>query len=269
MVPQTLLPLRRRRVGAGLPRFEGVNQTACVYVNGHFAGRHAGGYTRFVVDITPFVSVGENLVAVEADNRHDPDMPPLSADFTFFGGIYRDVSLLLTHKVHIAPTDMGSSGVYLSTPRVSAQSAEVDVRTLVANRSDRTARLRVEHRIFAPDGSEAARAGCPLVVEPGQVAEPVCRGIRIADPQLWDLDAPNLYRVLTRIVAEDGSELDCVSSSLGLRWFSFDPDKGFFLNGRPRKLVGTCRHQDYEGRGWALTDAMHERDIRLPEADGR
>ena len=129
--------------------------------------------------------------------------------------------------------------------------------------SDRTARLRVEHRIFAPDGSEAARAGCPLVVEPGQVAEPVCRGIRIADPQLWDLDAPNLYRVLTRIVAEDGSELDCVSSSLGLRWFSFDPDKGFFLNGRPRKLVGTCRHQDYEGRGWALTDAMHERDIRL------
>ena len=243
--------------------FEGVNQTACVYVNGHFAGRHAGGYTRFAVDITPFVSAGENLVAVEADNRHDPDMPPLSADFTFFGGIYRDVSLLLTHKVHIAPTDMGSSGVCLSTPRVSAQSAEVDVRTLVANRSDRTARLRVEHRIFAPDGSEAARAGCPLVVEPGQVAEPVCRGIRIADPQLWDLDAPNLYRVLTRIVAEDGSELDCVSSSLGLRWFSFDPDKGFFLNGRPRKLVGTCRHQDYEGRGWALTDAMHERDIRL------
>ena len=166
---------------------------------------------RFVVDVTPFVSAGENLVAVEADNRHDPDMPPLSADFTFFGGIYRDVSLLLTHKVHIAPTDMGSSGVCLSTPRVSVQSAEVDVRTLVANRSDRTARLRVEHRIFAPDGSEAARAGCPLVVEPGQVAEPVCRGIRIADPQLWDLDAPNLYRVLTRIVAEDGSGLDCVS----------------------------------------------------------
>ncbi|MDE5690939.1 MAG: beta galactosidase jelly roll domain-containing protein, partial [Alistipes sp.] len=243
--------------------FEGVDQFACVWVNGHFAGKHAGGYTRFVVDITPFVAPGENLVAVEADNRHDPDMPPLSADFTFFGGIYRDVGLLLTDKVHIAPTDMASSGVYLSTPRVTAQSAEVDIRTLVANRSGREARVRVEHRIFAPDGSEAARAEQELVVAPGQTAEPVCRGIRIADPQLWDLDAPNLYRVLTRIIDADGTELDCVSDPLGLRWFEFDPDKGFSLNGRPRKLVGTCRHQDYEGRGWALADAMHERDIRL------
>lgn len=69
--------------------------------------------------------------------------------------------------------------------------------------------------------------------------------------------------MLTRIVAEDGRVLDEVSNPLGLRWFSFDPDKGFSLNGRPRKLVGTCRHQDYLGRGWALTDEMHERDIRL------
>lgn len=80
---------------------------------------------------------------------------------------------------------------------------------------------------------------------------------------MWDIDEPNLYRVLTRIVDEDGRVLDEVSNPLGLRWFSFDPDKGFSLNGRPRKLIGTCRHQDYLGRGWALTDEMHERDVRL------
>lgn len=86
----------------------------------------------------------------------------------------------------------------------------------------------------------------------GSVAEQLRRGITIASPRLWDIDEPNLYRVLTRIVAEDGRVLDEVSNPLGLRWFSFDPDKGFSLNDRPRKLVGTCRHQDYLGRGWAL-----------------
>lgn len=243
--------------------FEGVNQTAEVWVNGHFAGRHAGGYTRFAVDITRWVAAGENLVAVEADNSHDPDMPPLSADFTFFGGIYRDVSLLLTDRVHVAPTDMGSPGVYLTTPSVSEREATLDVRTLAANGGSEAVRVRVEHRIMAPDGREAACGACWAEIPAGEAVEAVCRGIRIADPQLWDIAAPHLYRVLTHIVDEDGTLLDEVSNPLGLRWFAFDPDEGFMLNGRPRKLLGTCRHQDYEGRGWALSDAMHERDIRL------
>ena len=104
--------------------FEGANQVVRLYVNGHYAGKHTGGYTRFVFDITKYiVPGGENLFAVEVDNAHDPDIPPLSADFTFFGGIYRDVSLLLTDKVHVAPTDFGSPGVYLSTPEVTAEQA--------------------------------------------------------------------------------------------------------------------------------------------------
>ena len=86
--------------------FEGANQVVRLYVNGHYAGKHTGGYTRFVFDITKYiVPGGENLFAVEVDNAHDPDIPPLSADFTFFGGIYRDVSLLLTDKVLVAPSD--------------------------------------------------------------------------------------------------------------------------------------------------------------------
>ena len=104
--------------------FEGANQVVRLYVNGHYAGKHTGGYTRFVFDITKYiVPGGENLFAAEVDNAHDPDIPPLSADFTFFGGIYRDVSLLMTDKVHVAPTDFASPGVYLSTPEVTAERA--------------------------------------------------------------------------------------------------------------------------------------------------
>jgi len=244
--------------------FEGANQRVRLFVDGRFAGRHDGGYTRFVFDITPFVTPGAaSLLAVEVDNAHDPDIPPLSADYTFFGGIYRDVSLLLTDAVHVDPADFASSGVRLSTPEVSASRALVSVRTRVANRSAEPACVTVEHRIMAPDGREAARGCCRTTVAPGAVAETAVSDIRIDRPKLWDIDDPNLYRVVTRICAPDGRLLDEVSDPLGLRWFSFDPDRGFSLNGRPRKLVGTCRHQDYSGLGWALPDEMHERDVRL------
>ncbi|WP_418992068.1 glycoside hydrolase family 2 TIM barrel-domain containing protein [Alistipes sp.] len=249
--------------------FEGANQVTRAWVNGHYAGEHRGGYTRFVIDITRWVVPGgENLVALEVTNAHDPNIPPLSADYTFFGGIYRDVSLLVTDKVHVAPTDLASSGVYLTTPAVSADEATVEVRTLVANRRAEPARVRVEHRIAGPDGREAARVTQTVEVAAGEVAEQLSRPIRIARPHLWDIDSPNLYRVSTRILTEAGEVLDEVSNPLGFRWFEFDPDKGFSLNGRPRKLIGTCRHQDYLGRGWALTDAMHERDLRLLKAMG-
>lgn len=244
--------------------FEGANQEVRLYVNGHYAGEHRGGYTRFVFDITKYVVAGgENLLAVEVNNVHNPNIPPLSADFTFFGGIYRDVSLLLTEKVHVAPTDYASSGVYLTTPEVSAERAAVRIRTLVANEGAEAARIRIEHRILAPDGREVARAEDTVEIDPGEISEQLRDGIVIDRPQLWEIDDPNLYRVMTRIVSADGRLLDEVSNPLGLRWFSFDPEKGFSLNGRPCKLVGTCRHQDYLGRGWALSDEMHERDVRL------
>lgn len=244
--------------------FEGADQRVRLHVDGRPAGTHAGGYTRFVFDITDYVVPGrESLLAVEVDNSHDPDMPPLSADYTFFGGIYRDVSLLLTDAVHVDPTDRASSGVYLSTPEVSAAQAAVTVRTRVANRSAGAAEAVVEHRIYAPDGREAARSESRVTLEAGETVETTAEGIRIERPQLWDIDAPNLYRVATRVLTPEGRVLDEVSNPLGLRWFSFDPDRGFYLNGRPRKLIGTCRHQDYLGRGWALPDEMHERDVRL------
>ena len=113
-----------------------------------------------------------------------------------------------TDKVHVAPTDFGSPGVYLSTPEVTAERAAVEVRTLVANDGTEPVRVRIEHRIVGPDGREAARAEDMAEIAAGSVAEQLRRGITIASPRLWDIDEPNLYRVLTRIVTEDGRVLD-------------------------------------------------------------
>src|SRR5687767_11941328 len=102
--------------------FEGANQVADVYVNGRHAGNHVGGYTAFALDVTDFVSFDRpSTIAVRVDNSHNPDIPPLNADFTFYGGIYRDVWLIATSAFHIPVTDHASPGVFISTPEVSRQ----------------------------------------------------------------------------------------------------------------------------------------------------
>ncbi len=245
--------------------FEGANQTAEVYVNGHAAGSHVGGYTRFRFDITPYVEFGkDNLISVKVDNGHDPDIPPLSADFTFFGGIYRDVYLEFMDPVHISAADHASSGVYVRTPKLSRESASVEVTALVSNMSGDAAGIRAEYEIRDASGKVVASARKSLKLSPGQTIECVSGEMTVDSPRLWDIDDPYLYRVHTRIIdRKSGKLLDEVSETLGLRWFSFDPEEGFFLNGRHRKLVGTARHQDFLHSGNALRDEYHVQDVML------
>ena len=110
--------------------FEGANQEVQLYLNGQFVGEHKGGYTRFCFDITSKLRYGqENLFAICVNNTYNPNIPPLSADFTFFGGIYRDVYLQFMNPVHIATNDYASSGVYIRTPEVNSSSASVEIRS--------------------------------------------------------------------------------------------------------------------------------------------
>ena len=99
--------------------FEGANQRTKLFVNRHRVGEHIGGYTFFCFDITPYIREGENQLVVCVDNSYDPEIPPLSADFTFFGGIYRDVSLISVSPIHISTTHYASSGVYVNTPEIT------------------------------------------------------------------------------------------------------------------------------------------------------
>lgn len=245
--------------------FEGANQEVRFYLNGQFVGEHKGGYTRFCFDITPHLRYGqENLFAIYVNNVYNPNIPPLSADFTFFGGIYRDVYLQFMNPVHIATNDYASSGVYIRTPEVNNSAASVEITTLLTNDMPQAAEIRVENIICDADGKEVKKTQAEVKLAAGETKMDISKKIKIDSPRLWDIDDPYRYMVYTRILDKrKGTLLDEVVNPLGLRWFKFDSEKGFFLNGKGRKLIGTARHQDYFQKGNALRDELHVQDVLL------
>lgn len=245
--------------------FEGANQEVRFYLNGQFVGEHKGGYTRFCFDITSHLRYGqENLFAIYVNNVYNPNIPPLSADFTFFGGIYRDVYLQFMNPVHIATNDYASSGVYIRTPEVNNSAASVEITTLLTNNTLQPAEIRVENVICDADGKEVKKTHAEIKLASGETKTDISKKIKIDSPRLWDIDDPYRYMVYTRILDnKKGTLLDEVVNPLGLRWFKFDSEKGFFLNGKWRKLIGTARHQDYFQKGNALRDELHVQDVLL------
>lgn len=245
--------------------FEGANQEVRFYLNGQFVGEHKGGYTRFCFDITPHLRYGqENLFAIYVNNVYNPNIPPLSADFTFFGGIYRDVYLQFMNPVHIAANDYASSGVYIRTPEVNNSAASVEITTLLTNDMSQPTEIRVENIICDADGKEVKKTQAEVKLAAGETKTDISKKIKIDSPRLWNIDDPYRYMVYTRILDKrKGTLLDEVVNPLGLRWFKFDSEKGFFLNGKGRKLIGTARHQDYFQKGNALRDELHVQDVLL------
>lgn len=241
-------------------RFEGAYQEVELYVNGSLAGSHEGGFTAFTFDITDLVRKGTNEFRIRVDNSHNEGIPPMRADFTFFGGIYRDINLLLVPRTHISLSHYSSNGVYISTPEVSPGSATLSIATHITNP---VKGLTIEHDIIAPDGTRAAVSTSRIrkAPAPGEFID--TRNIKIASPVLWDVDSPLLYTAVTRLRDAKGAIIDEQRDIFGIRSFRFDTEEGFFLNGRHLKLMGTNRHQDYRNLGNALPDEMHLRDVRL------
>jgi beta-galactosidase len=249
--------------------FEGANQEAEVYVNGQLAGRHAGGYTAFRVPISGLLKFsGEAPAATEVlvrlTNRHNPDIPPLSADFTFYGGIYRDVYLEAAAAVHFDLDNYASNGTFVTTPAVSAEAADVVVAGALTNESGTARKVTVLTRLLDRDGRMVAKQQTALTLKAGEkrtFRQPLPR---MRQPQLWSPDAPYLYRAVSQVLeGKQATSLDEVTNQVGLRWYRFDAAQGFFLNGKHLKLIGTNRHQDYPGLGNALPNALHERDVQL------
>ncbi|HSJ15968.1 MAG TPA: glycoside hydrolase family 2 TIM barrel-domain containing protein [Longimicrobiales bacterium] len=257
--------LRNRRI---FLRFEGANQVADVFVNGRPAGRHVGGYTAFAFDVTDDVRFdAPNVIAVRVDNAHDEDIPPLNADFTFYGGIYRDVWLIATSAVHVTLLDHASPGVFIDTPEVSEAHATARIRGTIVNHERRDTRVTVTSGVLDGSGAAVAVVRTALAVPAGGSASFHQVTPRVAAPRLWSPDEPNLYRVVTE-VSDRGRIVDRVENPLGFRWFRVDPERGFFLNGRSHPLYGTNRHQDRPGLGSALPDAAHREDVALVKATG-
>ncbi len=244
-------------------RWEGVNHSASVYINGQFIGQHKGGYTSFTFDITAYCKFGEdNIIAVKADNTLN-DVPPISGDFTIFGGMYRDVWLIATPKQHIDLSNKGSNGIFIETKNVSEQSADYIIRGSVVNESTSKASVKVASTIKDISG-KTVKVLTRTISFKGKEQKAFSMEGTIADPMLWSPENPNLYTVETIVTdAKTNTILDAVNSYTGFRWFSFDGQKGFFLNGKPYKLRGVCRHQDQKPLANALSDEMHRRDMAL------
>lgn len=246
-------PLQVSPDSAYLICFDGVNQEAWVSLNGSPLGYHAGGYTRFYFDATDRVCTGNNLLSVRVSNAYNPDIPPLSADFTFFGGIYRPAYLRILPKHYILP-----DGITIRTSEVSEESAVVEVSALTTLPEEGRGRLR--YRVVSPAGDTLR-----VKITGGVGVSPAVIKSRftIRQPMLWSPETPHLYTLVTQLCDRRGRVIDEATTRFGLRYYHFDAQTGFYLNGKPLKLIGTNRHQDEGGYGNALQDWQHERDIRL------
>jgi beta-galactosidase len=245
--------------------FEGANQVATVFVNGKQAGEHIGGYTAFRFRINDFIRLdATNEITVKVNNAFNEDIPPLTADFTFFGGIYRDVYLEVLNSIHFDADNFASSGVFVSTPEVSAANASVTTRGEIVNSSGVEKSILVISKLFDQKSKLVAQQETKIKVKQNQKTPFVHNKINVAKPELWTLERPTLYRIVTVIVdTKTGQSLDEFSSPVGFRWYAFTGDKGFYLNGQPYKIWGTSRHQDFPNKANALSDAMHVRDVQL------
>ena len=245
--------------------FEGANQIAEVFINGQKAGEHTGGYASFYVPLTPYVQYGkQNEILVKVDNSHNQDIAPLSADFTFYGGLYRDVWLLRTKKVHFSVAD-NTNGVYISTPLVNEERAKVQVTANISGGYKTDSKVLINSILLDAQGKTVGKSVQQTVVLPVDESNvSVQQLIDIANPKLWSPETPYLYTLQTSISeVVTGKSVDKITQAVGFRWFSFDAEKGFFLNGKPYKLIGTSRHQDYPGKGNALPDSLAVKDIQL------
>jgi beta-galactosidase len=237
-------------------KFDGAFLVTDVYVNGTLLGEHQGGFAAFAFDVTSYLNIGaDNVIAVKVNNALNTNVPPLNADFTFWGGIYRDAHLLVTDSVQISPLDYGSPGVYLQTTSVSSNSANLQVTTVVSNSTARPTNVTVRAVITDAASNIVTTLTNVLTIAQGSVSN-VVANTTIANPHLWNgLYDPYLYQAFIEVWA--GTDVvDLVAQPLGFRYFSVDPTNGFFLNGQHYDLHGVDMHQDWLNCGWALTNAQ-------------
>jgi beta-galactosidase len=244
-------------------RFEAASTVAQVYCNGHLLGVHRGSFTAFCFELTRYLRFdGPNELRVRVDNSQFDDVPPLSGDFDVMGGIYRPVHLIVTDPVCISPLDYASPGVYLTTKSVAKDSAWVDVRTVLSSSLTDKAREQLTVELDDANGKFLQSVGEFFYVNPGTMSPPSL-SLNIAHPHLWNgrLD-PYLYRVVVR-VSGNGSHGDEVTQPLGLRTVAITNEEGFLLNGQPYPIHGVNRHQDRRDKGWAMSNADHDEDLKL------
>lgn len=236
--------------------FDGVYQKSTVWINGHQLGFRPNGYISFRYDMTPYLNYGAaNTIAVKADNSVQPNSRWYSGS-----GIYRNVWLITTNKIAV-----DQWGTYITTPKVSATEAAVNIRVKLNNQTGGEQLMTVSTAILDVQGKQVATERNILKV--GGPAATIDQQLKVASPRLWSDTDPYLYQAVTKVYS--GNTLtDTYTTNLGIRTFNFDKDKGFSLNGVPMKIRGVCDHHDLGSLGAALNTRALQRQLEMLKAMG-
>jgi beta-galactosidase len=239
--------------------FEGVNSVSTVYLNHTFLGKHQGGYSTFRFDVTDIIKEKDNTLIVYADNTHDETVYPLAADFTFYGGIYRSVHLVETDHLLFDLMHVGAPGVYVTQKKIDKNNAHIVVDGYIQNHDSENKHAIFEVVVTDHDHHVVASTQQEVDVEK---KNKVSVSLDIKNPHLWQGTVdPYLYTVTVKLW-HSGKVVDQRDIKTGLRFFSMDHE-AFYLNGVKTHLNGVSRHQDRKDIGNALTDAMHEEDLKI------
>jgi beta-galactosidase len=243
--------------------FEGANSVTDVFLNGVHLGQHRGGYSTFRFDLTEHFVFGEpNMLAVRVDNSAFEDVYPLRADFTFYGGIYRDVHLVVVNPVHVDVMDHGSQGVYVVQEEVTDKQANLNIQTRITNDLTEAIKVRLWVDLFDQAGKQVAYRAAEVNIESGETI-PIKLAMTIDHPRLWNaLEDAHMYEARVSLQRHNDT-IDEVIVPFGVRYFHVDPKQGLFLNGKSVRLHGVARHQDRKDMGWAITHKEHEEDMEL------
>ena len=222
-----------------------------VKVNGQVATTHEGGFSIFRADVTDLCHEGENELTIEVSNEDTPSMYPSSADFTFYGGLYRGVNLISVPNAHFDLDYYGGPGMMVTPVPTEDGGASFTIKSFVTNPADDLTVMYSIEDCFGREVASAVRGSADTEVT-----------IYVPDAQLWSIDEPNLYTVVATL-QRNNEEVDEIAANVGVRSFKVTPDEGFSINGVPTPLRGVSRHQDRVFEGNALTAEEHYDDAML------
>ncbi|MDR3060039.1 MAG: DUF4982 domain-containing protein [Prevotella sp.] len=232
--------------------FDGIYWNSKVWINGHLLEERPNGYISFRYELTPYIKVGEkNIIAVRVDNSQQPNSRWYTGS-----GIYRNVWLTAVNPLHV-----DHWGTYVTTPEVTKENATINIKTSVRNSSESAQRFELYSILLDKDGKEIAKTNNSNDAGTNEVID-MEQSLTLSDPTLWSIENPYLYKIITRI-EQNGKVVDEYETPLGIRYFSFDPDKGFFLNGESVKIKGVCHHHDLGCLGSAVNVRAIERQLEI------
>ena len=231
--------------------FDGVYQNSNVWINGNYLGHYPNGYMSFYYDLTPYIKSGKNTITVRVDNSLQPNTRLYSGS-----GIYRHVWLHIANPLHVAHW-----GTYITTPAPDTFAATVIIKTKIENKNNLSQTAILKSVLIDANGKELAQTQLEFSAKANSAKDTV-QNIHIANPQLWSLENPYLYKIYQQII-DKGKIIDEFTTSVGIRKIEYDIDKGFFLNGKHIKMNGVCLHHDGGSVGAAVPEAVWVRRLSI------